>query len=267
LKCPYCEEELGLNNICINPLCSYFGTIIKIPEKDNINNIENNLKNKNSNETSTFDFNTGYDFDADYNMRNDNYYTIKKHTTYENTNKTSNKHFNHYSSNDDISREEFAAFIGNKNTNFYLKHVSKMESNHKFLSWNWACFFLSHYWLLYRKLYAPGAILVLLTFASSKLFTSSTHLFLMLIIRIILTLLANSIYLNNCGRKIRNIKMNISNFSTSQYINRLHAKGGVSLVAPLILLVIYIIGAIIYIAMWFAAMLTPHEFSSPSYYF
>ena len=26
MKCPHCQEELGLNNICINVACSYFGT-------------------------------------------------------------------------------------------------------------------------------------------------------------------------------------------------------------------------------------------------
>ena len=169
------------------------------------------------------------------------------------------------SNGNNISQKELTTFIGS-NTNFYLKQLNKAESKNKVLSWNWACFFLGYYWLLYRKLYIPGAILIFLTLASSRLFTSRTHLFLILTIRIILTLFSNFIYLNNCKRKIKDIRMNIFNFTTTQYMNKLHANGGVNLVIPLILLIIHIIGLIIYIGIWFAAMLTPHDFSSPSYY-
>lgn len=171
-----------------------------------------------------------------------------------------------YPYDNNISKEELTTFIGN-NANFYLKQLNKAKDNHKFLSWNWPCFFFGYYWLLYRKLYGFAAILIFLTLASSRLFTSNTHFFLILIIRIILTSLANFIYLNNCKHKIINIKMNISNITMTQYINKLHAKGGVNLVIPLILLVIHIIGVIIYIGIQFIAMLTPHNFSSPSYYF
>ena len=37
MNCPHCQEALGLNNICINPACSYFGTIIKSSENSHLN--------------------------------------------------------------------------------------------------------------------------------------------------------------------------------------------------------------------------------------
>ena len=69
------------------------------------------------------------------------------------TNKTNDNNYN-------ISREEFAAFIGSHNIDYYLDYIHKMKNNNNFLSWNWSCFFLSSYWLLYRKLYALATILI-----------------------------------------------------------------------------------------------------------
>lgn len=253
MKCPYCKEELGLNNICINPTCSHFGDTINFSEKSSINNMQSNFNNGSNNVTKTSNFNTSY------NDINNNYYSKSK---------AGNAYFNLYSSDDTISREEFAAFVGNHNTNYYLEYIHKMKDNNKFPSWNWSCFFLSHYWLLYRKLYFPAAIVIFLTFASSRLFEMKTHLFFILIMRIILTIFANAIYLNNCERKIKAVKTIISNLNTTQYINRLRSKGGINLVAPIALLIIYILGSLIYITMWFIAIAnSPHEFSSPSYYF
>jgi hypothetical protein len=253
LKCPYCEEELGLNYICINPTCSHFGNTINFPEKSKINNTQNSFDNENSNVTEISNLNTSY------NYINSDYYS---------KNKAANAYFNLYSSNDNISREEFAAFIGDHNTNYYLEYIHKMKDNNKFPSWNWSCFFLSHYWLLYRKLYIPATLVIFLTLVSSRLFEIKTHLFFILIMRIILTIFANAIYLNNCEHKIKAIKPIIAALNTTQYINRLRSKGGVNLVAPIVLLIIYILGSLIYITMWFISLAnSPHEFSSPSYYF
>ena len=171
--------------------------------------------------------------------------------------------------NDNISREEFAAFIGNHNTDYYLDFIHKTENNNRFSSWNWPCFFLGSYWLLYRKLYVLASILIILTFASSRLFAPKMHIFLMLIVHIVLTMFANAIYLNNSKRKIRLIKVNIMNLNATQYINRLHKKGGVNLVAPLILVAIYVSVIIISIVLFFlfATTVNPTNFVSPSYHF
>lgn len=271
MKCPHCQEDLGLNNICINPMCSYFSTTIDSPENSNLNNnksinnaeinLDNNLNNKNTNNSNPYNFNN-------YTNSNNSYDNSDTYLNNQTVNKTTDNPHNIYDHNK-ISIEELAAFIGSNNTNYYLKYVNKMHSNSKFTSWNWPCFFLGPYWLLYRKVYALAFILIALTFTSSLIFDSAIPTILSLIIRITLTLFANAIYLNTCKRKIKTIKINIKNLSTTQYINKLHQKGGVTLAVPLITAAIYAIIMIISAAIVFISGVSdsPTNFSSPYYNF
>ena len=258
MKCPHCQEELGLNDICINPACSYFGTIINSSEKSNLNDTENNLGNKNSYNTqpNSYASNTNFNNNPKFNNNtNENYNSINNPNNIQSLNK------DNYTSNN-ISKEEFAAFIGSNNTNYYLDYTDKMKNNNKFLSWNWPCFFLGIYWLLYRKLYAAAAIFFVVTIGTSLLIPGV----LSLLLRILLAMFANAIYLNHSERKIKTVKTIIANLSASQYINRLHKKGGVNLAAPFILLAIYILIFIIIFAVYLSRTgIVPHNFSSPSY--
>lgn len=56
------------------------------------------------------------------------------------------------------AREVRERLVGSK-TEYYLPHFEKMENLNSFTSWNWAAFFFSTYWMMYRKMYAYGAIL------------------------------------------------------------------------------------------------------------
>jgi len=265
MKCPHCQENLGLNDICINPACSYFGTIIKSSEKPNLNDNENNFGNeKNYNNKSN-----SYNSNLNNKYTNVTDYSIDSYDNNQIINKNTDKSFNVYDTTDNISRYEFATFIGSHNTDYYLDYVDKTESNNRFLSWNWPCFFLGSYWLLYRKLYAFASIFIILTFASSRLFSPKMHIFLTLIVHIVLTMFANAIYLNNSKRKIKLVKANIINFNATQYINRLQKKGGVNFVAPLIWVVIYVCVSIIsmFLFFLFATTVNPTDFVSPSYHF
>ena len=59
----------------------------------------------------------------------------------------------------DIPAKELAAFVG-PNAAYYLPRFQKMAKNGSKCHWNWAAFLLTPYWLLYRKQYLSG-ILVL----------------------------------------------------------------------------------------------------------
>lgn len=253
MKCPHCQEELGLNNICINPVCSYFSSTIESSENSHLNDDENI--------TST-DIKSSDSLNLNKNINNSNNAYLNKETI----NRINDKSHNIYNHNN-ISIEELAAFIGSNNTNYYLKYVNKMHSNSKFISWNWPCFFLGPYWLLYRKVYTLGFILATLTLTFSLALNSGIPAILTLVIRIVLTLFANAIYLNICKRKIKTVKSDIKNLSTTQYINKLHQKGGVTLAVPLITVVIYAIIMMVSIAIIFISSLSdnPVDFSSPYY--
>lgn len=265
MKCPHCQEELGLNDICINPACSYFGIIINSSGKSDLNDTENNLDNKNSytNESNSYTSNTiTTTTNPKFNNTNLNSSFNNTHTNRNNYNIDNESINNTNSTSDNISKEEFAAFISSHNTNYYLDYTDKIKTNNKFLSWNWACFFLGPYWLLYRKLYAFAAILLVVNISSSLLIPGAFSF----IIRIVLSMFANAIYLNHAIREISTVKTIIGDSSTTQYINTLHKKGGVNLVAPLILISVYILVIVIIFAVFlFSTGIAPHNFSSPSY--
>lgn len=53
------------------------------------------------------------------------------------------------------------AFIGN-NADRYLRVFSRLEASRSALSWNWSAFFANIFWLAYRKLYIPAAVVATL---------------------------------------------------------------------------------------------------------
>lgn len=263
MKCPRCGEDLGLNSICINPICSYFGATVNSPEESNSSSdtqdnihTHSNITNSNNKSDNNLDHNNKSNFGLNSNNKSNFDFNYNNFT---------NANTNSY--NNEISTEEFTAFIGEKNTNYYLKLLNKKKIKKYFLSWNWPCFFLSNYWLLYRKLYMHSIALILFAFVSSKVLEPKLFIFFMLIMRIILSLFANAVYLNNAEKKIKAIKTVKFNLSAAQYSSKLHIKGGVNIIAPLILLCLYLIFATISIALiLFSTISPPHNFSSPGYH-
>ncbi|HJD23219.1 MAG TPA: DUF2628 domain-containing protein [Firmicutes bacterium] len=57
--------------------------------------------------------------------------------------------------------EDLAAFVG-PNSAYYLPRFYKMAKTGSRLSWNWPAFLITPYWLLYRKQYLAGGILLAL---------------------------------------------------------------------------------------------------------
>ena len=53
------------------------------------------------------------------------------------------------SSGDDL----MATFVGPKNAHYYEQVFAKFERGGGSLSWNWPSFFVTWFWLLYRKMY------------------------------------------------------------------------------------------------------------------
>lgn len=55
-----------------------------------------------------------------------------------------------------VNREEnFAAFV-EKKEEYYLAKWDVFENSSEKISWNWAAFFFSAYWMMYRKMYIPA---------------------------------------------------------------------------------------------------------------
>ncbi|MGI6264135.1 MAG: RING finger protein [Acutalibacteraceae bacterium] len=59
---------------------------------------------------------------------------------------------------DGVPASELAAFV-NTNTPYYLPRFKRMQGGSR-ISWNWAAFLLTPYWLLYRKQYLSGLLVL-----------------------------------------------------------------------------------------------------------
>lgn len=229
MKCPKCGEDLGLNNICINPMCINFGNEIT---SNQTQNSENSSKSTDSSLNNS-SFNNNY---ANRNTNSKNF-DNRNNTSFNNKKNSINVNQN-INNNAYISDEEFEAFFDNKNSNYYLGHLSQYRSNNKFTSWNWPAFLFTFYWLLYRKLYGVAALLFVGNFAITLVFNG---LPVSLILRILLGVFANCIYLRSCEQKIKQVKSFCRNSSREDYMKRLNIKGGVNLVAPIIFVVLLVL--------------------------
>lgn len=62
-----------------------------------------------------------------------------------------------YSSESQIDYEYYEAALGYKNTAHYLPTFKRFDSEGISPSWNWPAFFVSFFWLLYRKMWGYAA--------------------------------------------------------------------------------------------------------------
>lgn len=210
MKCPYCKEELGLNNICINPSCSHFSSSF-----DN-----NTYETNDSKDENNISANVSH-------SHNNNSYT--EYLTTNNSAANENISFNPSL----ISDEEFENIIGTKNLDYYMKNLQKYKEKKNFTSWNWPCFFLGPYWMLYRKMFALGfAYLVL-----DLIIDLSIDEPIAFTLRIVLSVFANAIYLYHCEKKIKKQK-SIYDIQNSNYYASLRKKGGTNIVMPIISILI-----------------------------
>lgn len=66
----------------------------------------------------------------------------------------------------DHKATDLAAVIGGR-TDYYLPRFRRISDGHSG-GWNWSAFLLGPYWLLYRKMYLSGGLLLLLQFLQSS---------------------------------------------------------------------------------------------------
>ncbi len=62
---------------------------------------------------------------------------------------------------DEVKAEDLSAYVGTK-ADYYLPRFRRMARGGSNASWNWAAFFFGPLWLLYRKMYGLGAIVMIL---------------------------------------------------------------------------------------------------------
>ncbi len=102
------------------------------------------------------------------------------------------------------SREVRERLVGTK-TEYYLPRFETMETLNSTTSWNWAAFLFSTGWMMYRKMYAYGAVL----FVVSNVLAMLSLGFLSLVLSIGVGILGNYLYMkdiNNRTEKAMNMQ-------------------------------------------------------------
>ena len=59
-----------------------------------------------------------------------------------------------------IEQNDLEKFVG-KNSDYYVRKFEEMQITGNKISWNWPAFFISGYWMLYRKMYIQALIMIL----------------------------------------------------------------------------------------------------------
>lgn len=69
-------------------------------------------------------------------------------------------------SNSELNNTEFyEVFLGQNNQDYYLKHFSNFDKNGKVgVTWHWPAFFITFYWLLYRKMWLNSFLYFILPY-------------------------------------------------------------------------------------------------------
>jgi len=131
-----------------------------------------------------------------------------------------------------VSENELRTFIGEKNTNYYIEKWNLINQTNKSVSWNWASFFLGSLWLLYRKMYIWGTLMIAVSMAISWMGMP----FGWLLLAILVGMFGNKLYLEETQKKIIEIKTTTSDLN-GQY-QMIKSKGGTNLALPITIAVI-----------------------------
>jgi len=138
-----------------------------------------------------------------------------------------------------INNEDFSKVVQGK-SDYYIPKFENLKENENKESWNFAGFFFSFSWLVYRKMYVEGFVALgikILLMYIGKYETSVS-----LIIRLICGVYGNYIYFKHCEKKV-NDAMNLDNDIKN---NRLENSGGVSIVGLIVVFIIVFVATGIY---------------------
>ena len=131
-----------------------------------------------------------------------------------------------------------------KNQMFYQEKFEKIIKTGDKKTWNWAAFFLSIYWMLYRKMYLQAGALFLINIVLSAI--PYVGWILDIAVWIAVGMYSNSLYLDHIRKKLTEIKMINSNDKEFMIMK----KGGTNLVLPIAIavgiFVIVIIGIVLF---------------------
>jgi Tfp pilus assembly protein PilE len=155
------------------------------------------------------------------------------------------------------SEDLYRAVIGPNNQDYYLRQFEHFDQEGKVsFKWHWPAFFITFYWLLYRKMWINALIYLLLPFILmipfgvisviagnfKDIVDSLSNITYFIVIFLIYPMYANALYYKHCKNKIKQIES--SSHDAQRKIGELSGIGGTSNVVFLLLLIFPIIAII-----------------------
>lgn len=158
------------------------------------------------------------------------------------------------------SDDLFAAYVGEKKADYYARCFMRLQSEGSMISWIWPAFFITGWWLLYRKMWLNAVLywfvlLIVLSILSGVAGAVTGNVLLgtglyygayVIIGFIVVPMFANWIYYRHVGSKVAKVSMRYS--SDEQRAAELSRTGGtsrvVAILIPTLIILIGIIAAI-----------------------
>lgn len=148
------------------------------------------------------------------------------------------------------------AVIGKKNLDYYLPRFRDQQASGRRALWHWPAFFVTLYWLLYRKLWGwaaayfflPAVVAALLgvmaaTGRAGQTIAGLGWLVFLALFFIAPPMLANSLYYSRCAKLLASERAAAQ--GTEQLLARLEAKGGTSSAALIVVLAVFPLIAVV----------------------
>ncbi|MGL5312474.1 MAG: DUF2628 domain-containing protein [Peptostreptococcaceae bacterium] len=127
-----------------------------------------------------------------------------------------------------------------KNPEYYIPKFEEMQTYQKSTSWNWASFFIFPLWLLYRKMYAYGFGLMVLSFILS--YIPAINVISFIAVPVLGGLFGNSLYLKYIEKKLGEL----SNLNEDARHRVIISSGGVNLALPIVMVIVTSLLSIIF---------------------
>lgn len=157
---------------------------------------------------------------------------------------------------DGFDEEAWRAAIGPNNTDYYLSRFEAFHDGAGGGRWHWPAFFMTFWWLLYRKLWGWALLYFLLPWivllpiglaagamgAAGAAFVGALWLLFVGATWFVPPLVANRLYYARC-RHLINRQRGLAR-SREQLLAQVEARGGTSMVAAIVLGVVMVIGVI-----------------------
>ena len=154
---------------------------------------------------------------------------------------------NNFNINLDVDKSDLQKFVL-KNSEYYMSKFEEIKITGNKISWNWSAFFLTGYWMLYRKMYIETLIMVLATMLLGSI--PVIGVLVPIGVYIGLGMYGNTLYLNHVNKKM----LEISRFDSSMKDSLIVKKGGTNLALPLILLIIFVLVLLLLCILAFAIL-------------